>query len=135
MIKQTIKYVDFDGKEQEDVVYFNMTRTELLDFYLNLPDDLTEDLKNPNEVDVEKFGARMLEKMGRSGIFDFVKTLVFKAYGVKSEDGRRFIKSEQLSTEFTQTLAYDEFIIDLFSDDNKVNAFVNGIMPANVAAK
>lgn len=135
MIKHTIKYTDFDGKECEEVAYFNMNRTELVSFVLGLPDDLTDELKNPNEANVEKIGALMLEKLGRSGIFDFVKDLVSKAYGVKSADGRRFIKSEQLSTEFTQTLAYDEFIMDLFSDDEKVNNFIQSLIPVNSLAK
>lgn len=133
MIKRTIKYTDFDGNAREEVVYFNMTRTELIAYSFDLPDDLTEGFKDPNEVDINEVGARLIEKLGRSGIFEFVKNLVFKAYGMKSEDGRRFIKSEQLSTEFTQTLAYDEFIIDLFSSDEKISDFINGIIPANLA--
>lgn len=135
MIKRTIPYTDFDGKARVEEAYFNMNRTELIDFYLGLPEDLTGGLTNPDEINVEELGAKMVEKLGRAGIFDFVKDLVFKSYGIKSEDGRRFIKSEQLSTEFTQTMAYDEFIMDLFSEMDKINAFINGIIPANLPTK
>lgn len=136
MIKRTINYTDFDGNQREEVVYFNMTRTELMAYSFNLPGDLTEELKDPEKVNVEEVGAKLLEKMGQSGIFEFVKDLVFRAYGEKSEDGRRFIKSEQLSTEFTQTLAYDEFIMDLFSGDGtKASEFINGLIPADMASK
>lgn len=135
MIKKTIKYTDFDGNEREEVAYFNMTRTELIAYSFDLPDDFAKEMEKPNEVNTEEVGARLFEKMGKSGIFEFVKNLVFKAYGIKSEDGRRFIKSEELSTEFTQTLAYDEFIIDLFSDDRKASDFIMGIIPADMANK
>lgn len=136
MIKRTINFTDFDGNKQEEVAYFNMTRTELLAYSFDLPDDLTEELKDPEKVNFEEVGARLIDKMGRAGIFNFVKDLVFRAYGMKSEDGRRFIKSEQLSTEFTQTLAYDEFIIDLFSGDgSKASEFINGLIPAEMANK
>lgn len=136
MIKRTINYTDFDGNQREEVAYFNMTRTELMAYSFDLPSDLTEELKDPDKVNIEEVGARLLEKMGNSGVFEFVKDLVFRAYGIKSEDGRRFIKSEQLSTEFTQTLAYDEFIIDLFSGDGmKASEFINGLIPADMANK
>lgn len=134
MIKRTINYTDFDGNQRTEDAYFNMTRTELLAFSFDIPDDVTNAV-NANNVDIEAAGAKLLEKLGKSGIFNFVKDLVFKAYGKKSEDGRRFIKSNEFSTEFTQTLAYDEFMIDLFSDDKKATEFINGIIPAEMAEK
>ena len=136
MIKRTINYTDFDGNKREEVAYFNMTRTELLAYSFDLPDDLSDELKDPDKAKIEEMSARLLEKMGRKGIFNFVKDFVFRAYGQKSPDGRRFIKSEALSTEFTQTLAYDEFMIDLFSDDGtKASEFINGLIPAEMATE
>lgn len=135
MIKRTITYTDFDGNTRTEDMYFNMTRAELIEFSFNMPSAMSEAANdmNGNNVNVEEAGAKLVEKLGTSGIFNFVKELVFKSYGVKSDDGRRFIKSENLSTEFTQTLAYDEFIIDLFSDDKKASEFINGIIPAEMA--
>lgn len=133
MIKRTIKYTDFNGNQRTEDAYFNMTRSELIAFSFGMPDAIADTAKDTNNVDLEAAGTKLIEKMGTSGIFNFVKDLVFKAYGMKSEDGRRFIKSEQMSTEFTQTLAYDEFLIDLFSDDKKAAEFINGIIPADMA--
>lgn len=133
MIKRTINYIDFDGNHRSEDAYFNMTRTELIAFSFDMPAEITNSAIDPKNVDLEAAGAKLVEKLGNSGIFNFVQDLVFKAYGKKSEDGRRFIKSEELSTEFTQTLAYDEFIIDLFSDEKKATEFINGIIPAEMA--
>ena len=136
MIKRTINYTDFDGNHRTEDAYFNMTRNELIAFSFDMPDIITNTAENTdasNNVDLEKAGAKLLDKLGTSGIFKFVTDLVFRSYGKKSDDGRRFIKSEELSTEFTQTLAYDEFIMDLFSDDKKATEFINGIIPADMA--
>lgn len=133
MIKRTINYIDFNGNQRTEDAYFNMTRSELIAFSFDMPDVITDTARDTNNVDLEAAGTKLVEKMGTSGIFNFVKDLVFKAYGMKSEDGRRFIKSEQMATEFTQTLAYDEFLIDLFSDDKKASEFINGIIPADMA--
>ena len=135
MIKRTIKYVDFDGNERIEDAYFNMTKSELVAFFFEIPNDIADTVKDPDSVDIREAGKKLLEKIGNVGIYNFVKDLIFKSYGMKSEDGRRFIKSEQLSTEFTQTLAYDEFLMDLFSDDNKASEFINGIIPADMANK
>ena len=134
MIKKTIDYIDFDGNPRTEVAYFNMTKTELIKFSYGIR-DLTDEVKNPDEIDIEEAGTKLIEKIGELGLFKFVEDLVFKSYGQKSEDGRRFIKSDELSTEFTQTLAYDQFIIDLFSSNEKANDFINGIIPADVAEK
>ena len=135
MIKRTINYVDFDGNNRTEDAYFNMTRTELMEFSFTMPGEVADAVEKHDREDPEKVATKLMEKMGSSGIFNFVKDLVFKSYGKKSEDGRRFIKSEEMSIEFTQTLAYDEFIIDLFSDDKKATEFINGIIPADLADK
>ena len=63
------------------------------------------------------------------------KDLVLKAYGVKSDDGRRFIKSKELSEEFAQTEAYSQIFMELATDADAAAKFVNGIIPADLAQK
>ena len=135
MIKKTITYVDFDGNERTEDMYFNMTKSELVAFSFDMPEAITENVPKTADADVEAVGRKIAEKLGSSGIFKFVTDLVAKSYGVKSEDGRRFIKSKQLSEEFTQTIAYDEFIMELFSDDKKASEFINAVIPSNMAIK
>lgn len=135
MIKRTINYTDFDGNKRTEDLYFNMTKTELTEFALSMPDGVANEAENVNEYDPEIAGKKLVEKLGRYGIFKFIKDLVFKSYGKKSEDGRRFIKSDELSTEFTQTIAYDDFMSELLRDDLKASEFINGIIPAEMADK
>ena len=62
------------------------------------------------------------------------KGLILKSYGVKSPDGRRFIKSEQRSEEFSQTEAYSDLFMELASDAEAAAEFVNKVTP-NVPGK
>ena len=61
------------------------------------------------------------------------KDLVLRAYGVKSDDGRRFIKSEELKNDFAQTEAYSILFMELATDSDKAAEFVNGIVPSDMA--
>ena len=80
--------------------------------------------------------AEMLEKVVAAQdaptIIKIFKELVLKAYGEKSSDGKRFIKSEELSQAFAQTEAYSILFMELATDDKAASDFVNGIMPTNV---
>lgn len=121
MLKKTIKYVDYNGVERCEDFYFNLSKAEI------------------TEMQISEDGGydQMLQKIVDAGdnkaIFKHFKAIVLKAYGVKSEDGRRFIKSEQLSEEFSQTEAFVELIMELAGSDEAAAEFVNGIIPsANV---
>ena len=61
-------------------------------------------------------------------MYDLLNDFVLTAYGVKSEDGKRFIKSEQIREEFKQSLAYEALIEDFHDDSRKVlEHFISGV--------
>lgn len=133
MLKKTVTYEDFDGNERTEDLYFNLTKTEATEFALELPDRVVEgiDQNDSNEQIANKF----VEQIGGKGVFDFIKKLVLKSYGVKSLDGRRFIKKPELAEEFSQTLAYDKFVMELMSSETAAAEFVNAVIPASLAEK
>ena len=137
MIKKTVNYVDFDGNNRTEDLYFNLTRTELVDMAIDLPDGVSAKLAANVDKDAidEVAAVEVLKEFGNKGIFNFIKTLVLNAYGVKSEDGRRFIKKPEITEEFSQTLAYDAIITELMSTDEAASNFVNAIIPADIAGK
>lgn len=133
MIKKTVTYTDFDGNVRTEDHFFNLTQSESLDIAFDLPDGVAEEASasaDPNEV-----GVKIIEKMGQRGIVDFIKKLLLKSYGLKSEDGRRHIKSAQITEEFSQTLAFDQIFMELISDDKAAAEFVNGVFPKELADK
>ena len=136
MITKSITYLDFDSNERTETHYFNLTQTELVEMAMDLPDGVSEEIgPNPTEADADKLATKMISELGKKGIVDFIKKLVLKAYGIKSEDGRRFVKSEAITEEFSQTLAYDAIIMELLSDDEAASNFVNSVIPAKVIEK
>ena len=62
-------------------------------------------------------------------IIKVFKELVLKAYGEKSADGKRFIKSKEISDAFSQTEAYSQLFMELATDADAASKFVNGIAP------
>lgn len=120
MLKKTVTYVDYNGVERTEDFYFNLSKAEVTEM----------------ELSVEGGFSKMLEEIVKSNdnarILELFKEMVLKAYGEKSADGRRFVKSKELSEAFSQTEAYSEIFMELALDEKAAAAFVNGIMPANL---
>ena len=120
MLKKTVTYVDYNGMERTEDFYFNLSKAEVAEM----------------ELSVEGGFSKMLEEIVASKdnvrIVSLFKQMVLKAYGEKSADGRRFIKSEEISQAFAQTEAYSEIFMELALNTDAAAAFVNGIMPANL---
>lgn len=134
MLKKDIVFEDFDGIRRTETHYFNLTQTELMEMATELPDGITDAVgNNPEKVD-ETAALRLMETLGGKGILDFIKKLVLKSYGIR-HDGTRFEKSEKLSTEFSQTLAFDALIVEFMTNDKAANDFINAVIPKTAAYK
>ena len=120
MLKKTVTYVDYNGVERTEDFYFNLSKAEVTEM----------------ELSVDGGFSKMIEEIVKSKdnvrIMELFKEMVLKAYGEKSADGRRFVKSKELSEAFSQTEAYSEIFMELALDEKAAAAFVNGIMPANL---
>lgn len=123
MLKETIKYTDYNCVERTEDFWFHLSKAELMEWEMGTTGGLTEMIK------------RIVDAQDAPAIIKIFKELVLKAYGQKSPDGKRFIKSEELATEFSQTEAYSQLFMELATDADKAAAFVNGIMPSDVAEK
>jgi len=121
MLKKTITYIDYNGNERTEDHYFNLTEAEAMEMELSTTGGLTETIR------------RIVEAQDNPAIFKIFKELILKAYGVKSPDGKRFIKSEEISTAFSQTEAYSKFFMELATNADAAAAFVNGITPKTAA--
>lgn len=133
MLKKTITYFDFDNNERTETLYFNLSQSELIDLAMGLPEEVSSTVTgNPAEMNQEEMAIKLMQAIGGKGVIEFIKTLLLKSYGEKSEDGRRFIKSEAITNEFEQTIAFDTIFMELMSDDNAAAEFVNGIIPQKV---
>lgn len=118
MLKKTFTYIDYNGVERTEDHYFNLSKAELMEMELSTTGGLAEMIN------------KIVAAQDAPAIIKMFKELVLKAYGQKSADGRRFIKSKELSDEFSQTEAYSQLFMELATNADAAAAFVNGIVPA-----
>lgn len=125
MLKERITYEDFDQKTVTEDLYFNLTRTEVTE-NLHIKEDFEK-----FEKDVDMDGPdRELTVPEIQELLRLVKMVMRLSYGIRSDDGKRFIKGDKVWEEFTQTAAYDAFIFSLFENDGKkANEWMQGIFP------
>jgi hypothetical protein len=120
MLKKTITYTDYNEIERTEDFYFNLTKAELAEMELGITGGLTAMLN------------KAVNAQDHPTLIKVFKDLVLKAYGEKSADGRRFVKSEEISTAFAQTEAYSQLFMKLAFDAKEAAEFVNGIIPAGM---
>lgn len=125
MLKKTITYTDYDGNERTEDFYFNLNKAELAEMEMSTEGGLAEMIQ------------RVVAAKDTKAIVKIFKELVLKAYGVKSPDGKRFIKKDPidghlLANDFEQTEAYSELFMELATNDEAAAAFINGVVPANL---
>jgi hypothetical protein len=123
MLKKTIRYTDFDGNDVQEDFYFNLTKAELVELEAGTKGGLAETLK---AIVAEDDNAKIIE---------YFKKIIMMSYGVRSDDGKRFIKTQQLRDEFAQTEAYSELFIELALNPTSATEFIEGVIPASLVQK
>lgn len=121
MIKKSITYTDYNGVERTEDFYFNLTKAEVMEMELSTTGGLAEMIQ------------RIVAAKDQPAIIKIFKDLILKAYGEKSLDGKRFMKSEEIRIGFEQTEAYSQLFMELATDADAAAKFVNGIVPADMA--
>ncbi|MDF2800227.1 MAG: hypothetical protein K0S61_130 [Anaerocolumna sp.] len=117
MLRKKITYTDFDGNEITEDFYFNLTKAEVTKMELSTNGGLGVSLQ------------KIVDTKDSKRIIETFEDLISKSYGEKSLDGKRFIKSKELSEAFMQTEAYSELFMELATKADMAVAFVNGILP------
>lgn len=124
MLIQPISYTDYNGQDRTENFYFNLTKSELIEMDAMLPGGMEETFK------------LIREKNDIPALMQAFKTILLKSYGIKHADGKRFEKSEEISRAFEQSPAYDEFFMQLVTDDGEMSsAFIKGILPKAAGEK
>lgn len=118
MLKKTITYTDYNGTERTEDFYFNLSKAELMEMEMSTTGGMIELIQ------------RIVAAQDSPAIIKIFKDLIMKAYGEKSLDGKRFIKSEEISNAFAQTEAYSQLFMELATDADAAARFVNGIIPS-----
>ena len=127
MIKKTVTYTDYNGVERTENFYFNLSKAEVMEMEMSTEGGMAESIQ------------KVVDAKDAPAIIRVFKDLVLKAYGVKSDDGRRFMKTKPAGTryadDFKETEAYSQIFMELATDADAAAKFVNGIVPADLAQK
>lgn len=116
MIKQTITYVDYDGNERKEDFWFNLTKAEVIKLDMSFPGGIRDALS-------------MYMKLGQNDkIWGAFEKIIDMSYGVKSSDGRRFLKNPEILASFKETEAYSNLILSFFEENDKAYNFINGLV-------
>ncbi len=119
MISKKIKYEDYNGETVEKTFHFHLNKSEI------------------TKMEYQKDGTRFSDILTEIGsdnvsvrrIIDIVEDLFRRAVGEKSEDGRRFIKNDDVRSELFDTEAYGELLSDLLTAPEDFAKFIQGMMP------
>lgn len=123
MYAKTINYTDYNGVNRTETLYFNLSKAEMAEMQLTTKGGYAEKIEG------------LVSSDNTAELFRTFKDLILMSYGEKSEDGRRFVKSKELSEAFAQTEAYSELFMELATNDEEGKKFISGIMPSGVQAE
>lgn len=121
MYKKTITYTDYNDVEQTEDFYFNLNKAELMQIQLKNNGTLQAKLE------------RLMNTRETSEIAQIFQDIIDMSYGVKSDDGKRFIKNQEVLDAFKQTEAYSELYVELTTNTDAAVEFITGIIPAKIA--
>lgn len=121
MLKLTKTYTDYNGVSRTEDFYFNLSESEIMEMELGTTGGFAEMVQG------------IVAAQDAPAIIKIFKQIILKAYGEKSADGKRFVKSEAISEAFAQTEAYNQLFMELATDDKKAADFINGIVPKSAS--
>ena len=119
MLKKTITYEDYNGNTRTEDFYFNLTQVEIAELEYGLM---------PGKTITESFQT-LIDSRDMKTIIATIKEFLLKSYGIKSEDGKRFIKSQEIRDSFEQSPAFDQIYMSLASDADYAADFMIAIIP------
>jgi len=121
MLKQTITYTDYSEVERTETFLFNLSQAEVAEMELSTSGGLTSLIQ------------RIIDEKDQTKLVELFKSIILKAYGEKSPDGKFFRKLDDdgkpLSRNFAQTEAYSDLFMKLVTDADAASAFMKGIIP------
>lgn len=117
MLKKTYTYKDYNGVERTESFYFHFTEAEILDMEMSAEGGFAERVQ------------RIIDAKDQAALMKLIKKFVIDAYGVKSDDGRRFTKNEEVKTAFLECPAFSDIFMDMVTNDELAAEFVNGVIP------
>ena len=123
MIKKTVQYVDFNGDSQTEDIYFNLSKAELTEMEASYNNGLKSTIQ------------KISEAKDNGALIAIFKNILTRSVGKRSEDGKRFIKNEQIIEEFVSSEAYSTLFMELAFNADAAVDFIAGVVPKDLINK
>ena len=117
MLKKTMTYTDYNG----------VSRTE--DFYFNLDERDVTKMELSTSGGLDTYIKRISAEQDLPKIIELFEQLIDASYGIKSDDGKYFVKDKEALLKFKSTQAYSDLYMELATNADKASEFINGITP------
>lgn len=117
MIIDKRTYIDYNGNERTEEFLFNLNKAEVVKLENSRPGGFVENLR------------RAIDAQDIPTLMEAFEELILKSYGVKSPDGKGFVKRKELTEAYASTEAYSDLYIEILQDAEKAKTFFNGVMP------
>lgn len=118
MIKKTIAYTDYNGNQRKEDFWFNLTKAEVARMEMSTEGGMAEMIN------------RIVAAQDVPSLISVFEEMIQKSYGVKTPDGRGFVKRKEDLENFMATEAYSELFMELVTDADAAAKFLNGIIPS-----
>lgn len=120
MLRKDITFTNFNDEQVTKTFFFHLSKADLIRMEVEMPGGLSGYL------------TQIVEAQNDQALMSVMEKLILDSYGIKSEDGMRFIKNQDVRDAFQQTNAYSELLMELCTDEDAANQFVQGIVPHNL---
>lgn len=117
MLKKTVTYTDYNGRQQTEEHYFSLNKAELMRLRVKMDGKYIDYIQT------------LVAEEKVEGLFDFFYNLVLDAHGYKSEDGKRFVKNQAMRDEFEASIAFSEILMEYLNNAEAMSSFTRAILP------
>lgn len=121
MIKKTITFTDYNNNVRKEDFYFNLSKAELAIMEMGTKGGMVEMIN------------RIIDAQDSPALIKIFQDFIQRSYGVKTPDGRGFVKRKEDLEDFMSTEAYSQLFMELVTDSKAAAEFINGIIPADLA--
>lgn len=118
----TITYTDYDGNKRTEDFYFNLNESEVIKW-----------LTTTGDYTLDKVLLRLSNEHNGQKIIEIFEDFMRRSYGIKSLDGRKFIKNEEVWNDFYQTEAYSKIFSGIIKNAKSAADFINAIIPKDMS--
>lgn len=111
MFKHNVTYIDFNGNERSEDLYFHLSLPEVTRLEAEIGKPLTEYTKE------------LAANMNMKELLGFLERMLLQSYGRKSLDGKAFQKSKEIRDEFEYSQAYAEIFEQMITTPELARKF------------